>query len=218
MSENEQHEMDASKVELPPGFQRFRSDLEAARRKLLKEKVPNSNRPVFADPEQLRQFIAQYMYPAMISMVETFGAAFVDMYGMNMSNSRDIVGLRRWASRNFRAAGLDVEDESGGISITLLNELIQDHFALGSVIQKKLPGDEETMAIYNTVGAKLVELLGQAQAQDEEDDEEDDDEEDDEEDDDDDEEEDEEKKEGDDEKKEETAASLPATPEDGAAS
>ena len=176
MSEN-----DVRPAELAPGIQRFRAGLEESRKRLLKDK--SGGRPTFSDPEQLRQFIAQYLYPEMIGMVEMFGMAFNDAYGTAMSNAREMMNLRRWAVRNFQAAGVDVSEQGMGVSSATLNDLAQEFYALGSLLSRKLPEDAEVQAQYNAVAGKLSQLFGELQSaaagdEDEDEDAEDEDEED----------------------------------------
>ncbi len=157
MSEN-----DVRPAELAPAIQRFRDSLEESRKKLLREK--SGNRPTFSDPEQLRQFVAQYLYPQMIGMVEMFGMAFNDAYGTAMSNARDVLALRRWAVQNFRAAGVDVEEDGLGVSAATLNELSQEFYVLGSLLDRKLPGDVEMQDQYKAVAQKLSALFAELQS------------------------------------------------------
>jgi len=147
--------------ELAPGIQRFRDGLENERKKLLRDK--SGNRPTFSDPEQLRQFIAQYLYPQMIGMVEMFGLAFQDVYSTAMSNANDMIRFRKWAVRNFQAAGVDVSDEGGGVSAQTLNDLMQEFYALGTLLEKRLPGDDEVGAQWNVVAERLSRLYGELQ-------------------------------------------------------
>lgn len=156
MSENE------VRPELAPGIQRFRDGLESERKKLLRDK--SGNRPTFSDPEQLRQFIAQYLYPQMIGIVEMFGLAFQDVYSTAMSNASDMISLRKWAVRNFKAAGLDVSDEGGSVSAKALNDVMQEFYALGTLLQAKLPGDVEVGQQWNVVAERLSRLYGELQA------------------------------------------------------
>jgi len=148
--------------ELAPGIQRFRDGLESERKKLLRDK--SGNRPTFSDPEQLRQFIAQYLYPQMIGIVEMFGLAFQDVYSTAMSNASDMISLRKWAVRNFKAAGLDVSDEGGSVSAKALNDVMQEFYALGTLLQAKLPGDAEVGQQWNVVAERLSRLYGELQA------------------------------------------------------
>lgn len=155
MSEND------VRPELAPGIQRFRDGLESERKKLLRDK--SGNRPTFSDPEQLRQFIAQYLYPQMIGMVEMFGLAFQDVYSTAMSNANDMIRFRKWAVRNFQAAGVTVSDEGGGVSAQTLNDVMQEFYALGTLLEKKLPGDAEVGAQWNVVAERISRLYGELQ-------------------------------------------------------
>lgn len=157
MSEN-----DVRPAELAPAIQRFRDSLEDSRKKLLRDK--SGGRPTFSDPEQLRQFVAQYLYPQMIGMVEMFGMAFNDAFGTAMSNARDVLALRRWAAQNFRAAGVDVEEDGLGVSAATLNDLSQEFYLLGSMLARKLPGDTEVQAQYQAVAEKLSVLFAELQS------------------------------------------------------
>jgi hypothetical protein len=149
--------------ELAPGIQRFRDGLENERKKLLRDK--SGNRPTFSDPEQLRQFIAQYLYPQMIGMVEMFGLAFQDVYSTAMSNVRDMAALRKWSVRNFQAAGVNVsEDGGGGVSEKVLNDVMQEFYALGALLGRKLPGDAEVEAQWNAVAERLGTLYSELQS------------------------------------------------------
>lgn len=148
--------------ELAPGIQRFRDGLENERKKLLRDK--SGGRPTFSDPEQLRQFIAQYLYPQMIGMVEMFGLAFQDVYSTAMSNASDMISLRKWSVRNFKAVGLDVSDEGGGVSAATLSEAMQEFYALGTLLERKLPGDAEVGAQWNAVAEQLSRLYGELQS------------------------------------------------------
>jgi len=155
-------ENDVRPAELAPAIQRFRDSLEDSRKKLLRDK--SGGRPTFSDPEQLRQFVAQYLYPQMIGMVEMFGMAFNDAFGTAMSNARDVLALRRWAAQNFRAAGVDVEEDGLGVSAATLNDLSQEFYLLGSMLARKLPGDTEVQAQYQAVAEKLSVLFAELQS------------------------------------------------------
>ncbi len=127
-------------TELPPAFLHVRDQCREARKTLLKD-------PAFAQPQQLRQFIAQFVLPIMENATLLFGGAFVDTYSLAAANHEEI-------SRISQA--LD-GDSDFGVDMNDLNDLQKAFFALGSVIEAK--ADPATKAAYATCATALAEFV-----------------------------------------------------------
>jgi hypothetical protein len=200
MSENESAPIEETgetgEVQLPPMLGKFRSDLRTSRKKLLRDKG-QGGKPVFADPEQLRIFVAQYVYPQMIQMMELLGPALNDTYAFAASNADDIRRLHR----AFKDRLGDERDD--GPSMETVQELAAAMYELGALLQKKLPGDTELEATFNSVSKKIEDLLEQMTASPDDDDEGDDYEDDDD---------DEEDGDDDDDEEDDESASVSAAP------
>lgn len=167
MSENEE-------VRLPPAFEKLLTQLKNDRKMLMREKS-------YADPTQLRAFIGQFLFARLGEMVELIGLALYDTYSLAVSNANQLQRMRAVYSRALHKLGADVGDgdELPGVSTEVLDELQQAFYALGTLLQKKLPEDKETEDAYNKVaellGETVSQLMGVEPDDDEEDDEEDED-------------------------------------------
>jgi hypothetical protein len=173
MSDNEE-------VQLPPAFEKLITQLKNDRKMLMREKS-------YADPAQLRAFIGQFLFARLAEMVEMIGLGLYDTYGLAVSNANQLQRMRAVYSRALHKLGADVGDgdELPGVSTEVLDELQQAFYALGTLLQKKLPDDKETEESYNKVAELLAETVSQLmgiEPDDGEDDEDDEDEDEDEED------------------------------------
>ena len=128
--------------ELPPAFVHAIGEIRQARKTLLKD-------PAFADPAQLRQFVAQFLLPLLESNTKLFGTAFVDTYLLAAAGHEEIGRIHET---------LDDQDAERGVDLDDLNDLQKAFYALGSVIEKK--NDPETKAAYDTCAAALTEFVG----------------------------------------------------------
>lgn len=139
--------------ELPPAFQKLIGQLRADRKTLMREKG-------YASSDQLRAFVGQYLFARLTEMVEVLGAALYDTYSLAVSNANQIHRMRSVYSRALHKLGADVDEEGGlpGVSTELLDELQQAFYALGSVLQKKLPDDAEAQEAYNACAMLLGKL------------------------------------------------------------
>jgi len=174
MSENESTSIEQpTEVPLAPMLAKFRSDLQGSRKKLLKDKG-NGGKPVFADPEQLRQFVAQFLYPQMVQIIEIFGPALNDTYALAASNAEDIHRLRRTVNDYIG----DDEGDDGGASMETVQAIVAAMHALGALLTKKLPEDQEVMKAYGAVSQQIDILLEEMTTYEDEDDDYEDDEDD----------------------------------------
>jgi hypothetical protein len=156
-------------VELPPAFLKFQAQLKADRKNLLRDEA-------FAkSPEQLRAFIAQFMYPRLNDFVQLMGLALYDTYGLAVSSESQIQRMRAVYGKALEKLGADVEDETGdlpGVSPEVLDEFQQYFFALGTLLQKKLPDDKEVQTAFNKCAEALsdmvADLLGEEDDEEEE--------------------------------------------------
>lgn len=191
MAENEQ-------PQLPPAFQKFQQQLKADRKKLMREEAYGKN------PDQLRAFIGTHMYQRVDELVQLMGLALFDTYSLAVSTESQVQRLRAVHGKALEKLGANVGDEVDelpGVSPDVLDEFQQHFYALGTLLQKKLPDDEEMQKAYNkcaeVLGDMVAELLGE-EDEDEGDEEGDDDE-------------DEDDEEGDDDKKPETKPEAEST-------
>jgi hypothetical protein len=163
---------DDDQMELPPAFLKFQEQLKTDRKALLRDKA-------FAQsPEQLRAFIAQFLFPRLNELVSLMGLALYDTYGLAVSSEKQIQRMRAVYGKALKKLGADVEDEEGdlpGLSPEILDEFQQAFYALGSLLQKKLPEDKEMERAYNKcaeiLGDMVAELMGDEGEDDEESDE-----------------------------------------------
>lgn len=128
--------------QLPPAFLQARDQARDARKVLLKD-------PAYAQPQQLRQFIAQFVLPLMEQQTVLFGSAFVDTYMLAAADHEEIGRIHEALENEGSGYGIDLDD---------LNDLQKAFFTLGSVIQGK--GDPETKAAYDVCAAALTEFVG----------------------------------------------------------
>jgi hypothetical protein len=163
-------------VQLPPAFLKFQGQLKADRKALLRDKAYAQS------PEQLRAFIAQFLFPRLDEFVQLMGLALYDTYGLAVSSENQIQRMRAVYGKALEKLGADVGDESGdlpGVSPEVLDEFQQYFYALGTLLSKKLPEDKEVQTAFNkcaeSLGDMVAELMGEDEDEDE--DEEDDDEE-----------------------------------------
>lgn len=176
MSDNESTSIEQpAEVQLAPMLDKFRSGLHASRKKLLKDKAAGG-KPVFADPEQMRQFLAQFLIPQLVTMVEIFGPALNDTYAFAASNADEVRRLRRKVNDI-----LDDQDEydDGGPSMESIQAVVTAMHVLGGLLHKKLPDDKELMEAYNAVSQRIDTVLEEMTAADDDDDYDDDDDDDD---------------------------------------
>jgi hypothetical protein len=136
--------------ELPPAFVQLRGRFGEARKTLLKD-------PAYADPKQLRQFIAQFLFPMLADVVTMFGGAYTDIYALTASNTVEMNRVRQTLSAGG-AAPSDAAPAAGNVDLDDLNDLQKAFFTLGSVVQRK--GDAETVEAYNGCAAALSAFVG----------------------------------------------------------
>jgi len=163
---------DDEEVQLPPAFLKFQAQLKTDRKALLRDKAYAQS------PEQLRAFIAQFLFPRLDEFVVLMGLALYDTYGLAVSSENQIQRMRAVYGKALKKLGADVEDETGdlpGLSPEILDEFQQSFYALGSLLQKKLPEDKETEQAFNKcaeiLGDMVADLLGEDEDEDEDDEE-----------------------------------------------
>jgi hypothetical protein len=150
----EQSALSPGEVELPPMMEALIRDLKSDRKKLLKDKA-------FKDPEQLRGFIGQYLFPRLITVVEMLGGAMFDTYGLAVSNANQAQRMHAFMVDELRKLGSDVDrdDALPGLSSEALDRFQQAFYALGSVLQKKLPEDKDTEEAWNRCAHILADMV-----------------------------------------------------------
>ena len=137
--------------ELPPAFVQLRGRFAEARKTLLKDSA-------YAEPKQLRQFVAQFLFPLLADVVTMFGGAYTDIYTLAASNTVEMNRLRQ----ALAAGGAVPADASslaaGNVDLDDLNDLQKAFFALGSLAQKR--NDPELLEAYNACAMALSTLVG----------------------------------------------------------
>jgi hypothetical protein len=144
--------------ELPPAFQQFQQQLKEDRRKLMRDKAYG------ASPEQLRAFVGTHMFQRLDEMMTLIGIALFDTYSLAVSSENQIQRMRAVYGGALTKLGADVADETGdlpGVSPDLLDDLQQHFYALGTLLQKKLPEDKEVQAAFNKVAQDLAEVTAE---------------------------------------------------------
>jgi hypothetical protein len=176
---------DDREVELPPAFLKFQAQLKADRKMLLRDKAYGQS------AEQLRAFIAQYVFQRLNESVQLMGLAIYDTYGLAVSSENQIQRMRAVYGKALAKLGADVDEkgELPGVSPEVLDEFQQNFYALGTLLQAKLPDDKDVQTAFNkcaeVLGDMVADLLGEDDEDDEDDDEDDEDDDEDDEDDDD---------------------------------
>lgn len=164
-------EMDDMEPQLPPQLEELLRDVEKDRKSLLKTAAYGKS------PEQMRQFIAQFVLPRMAAMIEIFGTALFDTYQLASSNTRQQQKLHRWTAKHLRSLGAEVNDNDvlPGVGDELIQRFSEAFYAIGTMLATKLPDDKEMEATYNRCAAAfdelLKELMGEQAFDDDEDDE-----------------------------------------------
>lgn len=173
MSENETQSEDAGDevVELPTALVQFLGEMRKRQRALLKEKA-------FANPDQLRKFVAMEFMEFFIRAVEMLGTTMLDTHQLGVSNATQLQRMRRWAAKHLRALGAEVNDGETfpGVDQKLIDDHGQAIYALGSYLLQVLPNDNQMKARFDLVIVthnKIVEaLMGNQSVEDEDDEEE----------------------------------------------
>jgi hypothetical protein len=161
-------------VQLPPAFLKFQGQLKADRKALLRDKAYAQS------PEQLRAFIAQFLFPRLDEFVQLMGLALYDTYGLAVSSENQIQRMRAVYGKALAKLGADVDEQGDlpGVSPEVLDEFQQYFYALGTLLSKKLPEDKEVQTAFNkcaeSLGDMVAELMGEddGEEEDEDDDEE----------------------------------------------
>jgi len=153
---DERVSLDDMEIELPPAMEQLVTQLKTDRKTLLKDKA-------FQDPSQLRAFIAQYLYPRVVAMMEMLGGGLHDTYGLAVSNANQLRRMHSWTVNELQRVGSDVEEEDPlpGVSSEALEEFQQAFYALGVKFQEKLPDDEEMQNVWNTTARALEALVSE---------------------------------------------------------
>lgn len=149
MSEERQQE----RPKLPPQLQVKFDDLEKHRKRLLKDAA-------FLRPDQLRLHVGTTLYPAIVDIIQDLAYAFLDTYGLAVSNTNQIRRMHTWAVDEFNRLGADVGDSDvPGVSTEVLNDFQQAFFSIGALLQKKLPEDKEMQDAYNRCAKIVAEMV-----------------------------------------------------------
>lgn len=160
-------------IPLPPAFLKFQAQIKTDRKTLLRDKAYAQS------PEQLRAFIAQFIYPRLDEFMQLMGGALYDTYSLAVSSENQIQRMRAVYGKALDKLGADVGDENGdlpGVSPEILDEFQQSFYAIGTLLQKKLSDDKEMEEAYNKCAGLMseivAELLGEDEGEGEEDEEE----------------------------------------------
>lgn len=136
-------------IELPPPIEKFLSDLESDRKKLMKDQA-------YGRGEQLQLFIGTFLYPRLIEALRVLSTATFDVYGVSVTNSNNLHALRAYVRDRFRSLGIEE-----GAPREALDEFQHAFYALGSVLGKKLPNDKEAQAAYNKCAQILAAMVAE---------------------------------------------------------
>lgn len=153
--QSEQAEEDME-IELPPLLEKFSGKLKDDRRTLLKDKA-------YEKPEQLRQFIGQYLYPRLEEMFRMLGGATVDTYGVAVSNSTQLQRMHAFFVDELQRLGSDIghNDPLPGVGADVLDDFQQAFYALGALLNEKLPEDKQVEGAFNKCAGLIGEMVGQ---------------------------------------------------------
>lgn len=162
MSEGELVDGEEMEIELPPQLERLIEQMNDDRKRLLKTAAYGK------DPNQLRQFMAQFLIPRMTALVELLGVATYDVYQLSSSNARQLHKLHRWTAKGLREAGVEVNDNDllkEGVGDDIIEQFSGAVYALGTMLQQKLPDDAEVQTAYNKVADSFAQLLAELQGE-----------------------------------------------------
>lgn len=144
-------------IELPVELQKLIDSIGDERKKLLREKQYGAN------SEQVRQFIGNFMYPTFARTVKTLSVGMTDTYGLAASNTNELRKLRAFVVRKLRDLGVKIapeeEAELPEASEELIDEMQQEYFTLGALLEKHLPGNEEVVKQYQKVGEMMRDVV-----------------------------------------------------------
>jgi hypothetical protein len=148
--------MEQQEMVLPPVFEQFLSSLRADRKKLLKDKS-------FSDPNQLRSFVGQYLYPRFEEMFRTLAQAFMESYGLSASNANEMRRMYHFTVGELQRLGSDVDHSTRlpGVSPEVLNDFQQAFYGLGTLLQEKYPEDTEAEAAFNRCAELVSEMVAE---------------------------------------------------------
>ena len=163
MSSDDNDPIDPNEMEpeLPPQLEQLLRDIDKDRKSLLRTAAYGKN------PEQLRQYIAQFVLPRLGQLIEIFGTALFDTYQLSSSNARKTQRMHRWAADHFRALGREVNDNDilQDIGDDLIERFSEAFYAIGTKLQEKLPEDKEMEDTYNRCAVIFDELLRELQGE-----------------------------------------------------
>jgi hypothetical protein len=168
MSEETHSEsVEEMEVELPPALVQFINLIQTDQKKLLKDKN-------FANPDQLRKFIALNLMERFVQTIEMLGTTMYDLHQLGVSNATQLQRQRQWTAKHLRKLGAEVSDGEAfaNIGTDQINALGQALYALASHLKAKYPEDKETEAKFNAMAMafnQLVEaLMGDQSTEDDE--------------------------------------------------
>lgn len=127
--------------QLPPAFTALLGDVTAARKMLLKDAA-------FKEPQQLRQFIAQFVLPMMENQVRILASGLVDTYSLATASHEKISRIEQEDSEGEGGNRIDLDD---------LNDLQKAFFAHGSLVTQQ--GNPELIASYEACATALAQLV-----------------------------------------------------------
>jgi hypothetical protein len=144
-------EVEIDEKDLPPIFRKLIGDVRNDRKTLLRDKA-------YENPAQLRAFVAQYLYPRLIDVVKILGQASYDTYQLAQSTAIESTRFQKYVVRE-----LDLDDDggSGGVNPDILDDMQEAMYALGSVLQQKMPEDQEVMDAFNAVAGRMADAVGE---------------------------------------------------------
>jgi hypothetical protein len=144
-------------AELPPPLEEFLGLLKADRKKLMRDPSFGKN------PEQLRAYIGTHIYPRFEEMFRTLASMVMDVYQLGATNATGLRKLHVFTVDELNRLGADLDDDAQlpGVDQRLVDEFAQSFFAVGSLLQKKLPEDKEMEEAYNRCEALLNEVVEQ---------------------------------------------------------
>jgi hypothetical protein len=153
MANQESISLDDIPIELPPYFVQLLDAMKGDRRTLMKDKA-------FEDAAQLRMFMATTQMVRVEDAVKALAAAMMDIHANTAANAQELQNLHRFTREELNRLGADLEDDGylPGVSPDLLDDFQQAFFALGSLLQKKLPKDQETQQAFNLCAKFLAEM------------------------------------------------------------
>lgn len=146
---------DEIEYELPAEIENLLEQLKEDRKLLLRNKA-------FAQPEQLRAFIGQYLFERLDQIVEHLAGFTAEVFQVTGSNTGQLAKMRKLMVTHLRKLGADIEEaefETPMVSMEAINDFQEAFYAIGALLEKKLPKDPDMQEAWNRAVSTLDDMI-----------------------------------------------------------